>query len=122
MGAFDNVSNNYSAAKFSALGDSVAGRIVGFDEYQTTDFQTKQPKFFPSGDPVMGVHIHLEQSPGDPSSRVTIFADKLAQLKAIKAAFTAAGRSGLTEGDDLALSHTHMDGRAKGFKANYVAN
>ena len=119
MSAIANQSSGYTSITLKATGDAVAGRIVGFEDYQVKDYQTKEPKVFPSGDPVMGVRVHLETSPGDEKSRVTLYAEKANMLKAIAAAVRGAGKQDIAEGDDLAVTRTGMDGRAITFSAAY---
>lgn len=120
MSAIANQSSGYTAVNLKAVGDAVAGRIVGFEDYQVTDFQTKQPKVFEkSGDPVMATRVHLETEPGNENSRVTLWAEKQNMLKAIAVAFRAAGKSDIAEGDDLAVTFTGYDGRAHAFSAAY---
>lgn len=121
MSALSQVSSGYSAVKFNVVGDAVAGRIIGFDDYAVLDFTTKEPKLFPSGDPILGVKIHLETIPGNESSRVSLWCEKANQLKAVATAVRAAGRDDLTIGDDLAMTFTGMDGKAKTFSADYAA-
>lgn len=109
------------AVNLKNLGDSVAGRIVSFEDYQVKDFNSGELKFFEkSGDPIMGVRIVLEVVPGDTSSQVTLFAEKPRMLKAIANAVRAQGATDLEEGADLAVTHTRMDGRAKDFEAAYA--
>lgn len=110
-----------SAVSFKNVGDSVAGRIVSFADYQVKDFNTGDPKVFEkSGDPVMGCAIVLEKTPGDAASQVTLYAEKPRMLKAISAAVRAQGASDIEAGADLAVTWTGMDGRAKAFSAAYA--
>lgn len=44
----------------AALGASVAGTIVEMVRMQQTDMATKQPKFYPSGEPMMQVAVTLQ--------------------------------------------------------------
>jgi hypothetical protein len=122
MSAFGTVSTaeKYPAVTFRAVGDSVAGRIVGHEDYQETDFDSKQPRFYPnSGDPVMGVRIYLETRPGDESSRVTLWCQGKLLMKAVATAFRGAGKNDIDDGDDLAVTFTGYDGRAKTYSAAY---
>lgn len=122
MSAFGNVStgDKYPAVTFKSVGDSVAGRIVGHEDYQETVFGSKELKFYPnSGDPVMGVRIFLETKPGDEESRVTLWCQGKLLMKAVATAFRAAGVQDIREGDDLAVTFTGYDGRAKTYSAAY---
>lgn len=119
MSAISQVSSGYTAVNLKNVGDAVAGRIVGFEDYQVNDFSTKQPKFFPSGDPIMGTRVHLETTPGDEETRVTLWAEKANMIKAIAAAVRQAGKADIEEGADLAVTWTGFNGKAKTFSAAY---
>lgn len=119
MSAIAQQSSGYTAVNLGATGDAVAGRIIGFEDYQVLEYGTKKPKVFPSGDPVMGTRIHLETSPGDESSRVTLWAEKVNMLKAIAVAVRGCGKSDIAEGDDLAVTRTGMDGKSITFSSAY---
>lgn len=119
MSAISQQSSGYTAVNLKATGDAVAGRIVGFEDYQVKVFGTNDLKFFPSGDPVMGVRIHLETNPGDESSRVTLWAEKANMLKAIAKGVREAGASDIEIGGDLAVTRTGMDGRAITYSSAY---
>jgi hypothetical protein len=118
--------DKHPSVSFKAIGDSVGGRIVDFEEYQEQDFYSKEPKFFdnpgPDGkpQPIMGIRITLEQNPGDTSSRVTLWAKGGKMLKAIAMVVKAAGATDLEVGADLAVTFTGYDGRAKTFQAAYA--
>lgn len=120
MSAISQQSSGYTSVNLKAQGDAVAGRIVGFEDYQVRDFATKEPKFFPSGDPIMGTKIHLETDPGNENSRVTLYAEKANMLKAIAAAMREHGLSDIRVGDDLAVTRTGMDGRAITYSSAYA--
>lgn len=120
MSAISAQNTGYPSANLRNAGDSVAGRIVGFEDYQVKDWSTKEPKFFPSGDPIMGTRIHLETNPGDETSRVTLYAEKVNMLKAIAVAVRKAGKDDIAEGDDLAVTRTGLDGRSITYSADYA--
>lgn len=128
MSALTNTSTGYPAVKFPSLGSGVAGRIIGHEDYQETEYADDPAKgvkkgdlkTYPnSGDPVMGVKIHLETIPGDPSSRVTLYCQGKRLMKAVAGAIRGSGATDLQEGADLAVVHDTMDGRAKGYSAQY---
>ena len=122
MSALTNTSTaeKYPAVTFKNVGDSVAGRIIGTEDYQETVFGSKDLKFYPqSGDPVMGVRVYLETVPGDESSRVTLWCQGKLLMKAVATAFRAAGAQDLEIGADLAVTFTGYDGRAKTYSAAY---
>lgn len=115
------IGNSGASASFTAVGDAVAGRIVQFEDYQELDFYTKEPKTYEkSGDPVMGVRITLEQTPGDAESRITLWAHGALQLKAIRTAVKGTGARDLELGADLAVTYTGLQGRAKVYQAAYA--
>jgi hypothetical protein len=122
------MSANAPAVSLKAVGDSVAGRIAEFDNYQVTHFADDPKngvkkgdlKFFPSGDPIMGVKVVLETSPGDAGSRVTLWAEKPNMLRAIAAAVRAQGATDLELGADLAVTFSGFEGRAHSFQAAYA--
>jgi hypothetical protein len=51
-------------AKFNGIGSKVAGTVLGAVDVQERDYQTKQPKTFPDGNPILQVRVTLEVSPG----------------------------------------------------------
>lgn len=115
------------AVKFQSIGDAVAGRIVDIEDYQETVFGTVtaqnpqgEPKFYPSGDPVMGVRVTLETDPGNEGSRVTLWGQGKRLLQAISRAVKDSGASDLEIGGDLAVTFTGYDGRAKLYQAAYA--
>lgn len=110
--------------KFSNLGDAVAGKVISAEDYQETHYDGPdkgKPKFYPkSGDPVMAVKVVLETRPGDESSRVTLYAQGQKMIQAIAGAFRAEGRQDITVGDELAVTFSGYDGRAKTYAAAYA--
>lgn len=127
MSAFGNIGSGYDGVKFNTVGDAIAGRIVSFEDFQVTEFaddpkrgvKKGDPKVFPSGDPILGVKVNLETEPGNEGSRVTLWVEKPAMLKAIATAFRQAGKTDVAVGDDLAVTFTGYNGRAKAFSAAY---
>lgn len=113
--------DSFPAASLKQVGDTVAGRIVSFTDYQCTDFKTKAPRFYPSGDPILGVRVVIETNPGVESSRVTLFVQGKYYMRAIAKAVKAAGASDLAEGADLSVSVTGFDGQARLYDAEYAA-
>jgi hypothetical protein len=110
----------YTTVALKNLGDSVAGRIIAFEDYQPNDFNTKQPKVFKDGTPWPGVRVHLEQTPGNEESRVTLYVEKINMLNAIGRAVAEAGGADLEVGGDLAVTFSGRDGQAHTFTAQYV--
>jgi hypothetical protein len=121
MSAIANrTAERYTTVSLKNLGDSVAGRIVAFEDYQPTDFNTKELKTFKDGSPWPGVRIHLEQEPGNEATRVTLYAEKINMLNAIGTAVAAAGASDIEVGGDLAVTFSGRDGQAHTFSAQYA--
>lgn len=110
----------HPTVKFAQMGNSVAGRIIEFEEYQEKEFGSNELRFFPSGDPIMGVKVILETNPGDASSRVQLFAQGKRMLQAIAKAVKGAEAADLEIGADLAVQFTGYDGRAKVYEAKYM--
>lgn len=124
MSAFANAGTGYPSVKFSTIGDAVAGKVISMEDYQETHYDGPdkgKPKFYSkSQDPVMAVKVVLETRPGDESSRVTLFAQGAKMIAAIANAFRAQGRQDITVGDELAVTFTGYDGRAKTYAAAYA--
>jgi hypothetical protein len=100
---------------------TVAGRVVAFQDYQEQNFYTNEPKVYEkSGDPVMGVCITLEQTPGDAESRVMLWAHGKLMLSAIAQAVKATGARDLEHGANLSVTCTGHQGRAKTYQALYM--
>jgi hypothetical protein len=109
----------YPAVKLKEPNDGFVGRIVDLGTYQAKDYQTGEPKTYPSGDPVTGIRVTLETTPGDEGSRVMLWAEKWNMLQAISYAVKAAGARDLEVGGDLAVVFTGLRGRAHVFSAEY---
>lgn len=75
------------AARFEAIGDTVKGRVVSAVKRQQTDFATREPKFWPDGNPKWQIGITVATDDGD---EVCIWA-KGQMLKAIRDAVAATG-------------------------------
>lgn len=55
-------------AKFPNLGDTHQGTIIDYALQPVTDMQTKEPKFFKSGDPMMQIVATLQTKERDPEN------------------------------------------------------
>lgn len=101
------------AASFQAFGDKYVGRITAIKQQQQTDPKNGQPKFFPSGDPMMLWIITIQPSDGDP---VALWAKAgrfeaakgtgQSMLAAIGTAVRDAGAQSLEVGAQLAVAFT----------------
>lgn len=127
------IGNSTPTASFKTPNDAVAGRIVGFEDYQEKEFNDNpatgakkgDPKFYPNPgpdgkpQPVMGCRITLETTPGNEDSRVAIWAHGKRMLGAIRAAVQATGARDLEIGADLYVQFTGYAGAAKTYNAGY---
>jgi hypothetical protein len=129
-----------ATASFKAVGDSIAGRIVSFEDYQETEYSDDprklgptgvtgvkkgDPKFYPvkgkeDPRPVMAVRIVLDTTPGDEPTLVTLYAQGAKLQTAISAAFVEQKLGDIRVGDDLAVTFTGYEGKAKTYKAAYA--
>lgn len=104
MSGFDEVNDfldqqgSAPAAKFAEVGDTVKGEVVGAKKVQQMVFGTKDPAFYPNGDPMWQVAITLRQEDGE---EVTVWA-KNQQLSAIRTAVEESGGK-LEAGGTLAV-------------------
>jgi hypothetical protein len=118
------------AAKFDTPNDRWAGRIVSPPQAkQERDYDPKNPgggdlKFFPSGDPIMGVTVDIQTTVRDPSVNDDdgirkIYIEGRYIKEAVREAVRAAGASGLEVGGELDITFTHredpMDKRSRKF-------
>ena len=70
------------------------------------------PKFFPSGDPIMGVLVQLqtdERVDGDDDGRRTLYVEGRYLKEAVRDAVRAAGAQGLEVGGRLKVTFTHRE-------------
>jgi len=82
------------------------------------------PKFFPSGDPIMGVHVEVQTNERDASNaeddgKRTFYIEGRYIKEAVRNAVKATGARGLEVGGQLAVEFTHredpMDKRSRKF-------
>ena len=85
---------NYPAVTFTAVGDSVVGRIIQAEDYQPEDSTT------------LGVRLTLETRPNDDTSRVVLWAEGKNLMRSIAKAFRAQGAEDVRIGDLLAVTMT----------------
>lgn len=120
---------SYPAVKFpkDTPGKKIRGRIISISEGQATDYNTKQPKTWRDGNPILQVRVGLEMVPGDESSRQTLYAEQGSRLfRAIQTALADADVPDLAIGDELEVLHTGSEtakngAQAKTFTAAYFA-
>lgn len=86
--------SGYPTLKFPSVGSKVSGTIESFADTQARDFQTKQPKFWPDGNPVMQVRLDLGQPDG---SKGSLYIQPGGMMKAVKQALKDAGAEDVEE-------------------------
>lgn len=106
--------------KFPEPGTHKRGTITGPPEarqereYDPNNPGGGNPKFFPSGDPIMGVIVEVQTDERDPSKegddgRRTFYIEGKRLKDAVKAGVRAAGARGLEVGGALDVKLTHYD-------------
>lgn len=83
-------------------------------EYDPNNAGGGAPKFFPSGDPIMGIYVEVQTDERDPSrdgddGRRTFYIEGKRLKEAVKAAVRAAGCAGLEVGAVLDVTLTRYD-------------
>ena len=76
----------------------MAGRIVAFNDYQLKEGD--EPRFYPSGNPVMGVRIALKLGTGE---QTVLYAEDPKVLHAIAKALRRTGARDIRRGGFLAV-------------------
>lgn len=123
------------SAQFDAIGDRVGGRIVGKPTaYQVREFSPTPGtqgalKFFPSGDPIMGLYVDVQtpmRGDAEDDGVRRLWLEKQRQIKAVRDAVRAAGADGVEVGGHLYLTYTGTEpGKgtepAKTWAAEYAA-
>lgn len=102
-------------ASFDTVGDRVGGRIVGKPtSYQVREYSptpgTQGPlKFFPSGDPIMGLYVDVQtdrREDADDDGVRRLWLEKPRQIRAVRDAVRAANADGVEVGATLHLTYT----------------
>lgn len=112
------------AVKFDRVGDSATLVVTGpGQKYRVIDYTTKQPKNFPSGDPIFAVKYPV--APEGADKQHTLFVEKKELRVAIANAVRAAGATGLKPGDTLWIQRgkdgTPKNDRTHTFAAKFKA-
>lgn len=122
--------SNAAGWKFADPGATHTGTIaeapkaVQEREYDKDNPGGGAPKFFPSGDPIMGVHVVLQTDERDASiedddGRRTFYCEGRYIKEAVRNAVRNAGANGLEVGGRLTVTFTHredpMDKRSRKF-------
>lgn len=102
-------------ASFDAIGDRVGGRIVARPtSYQVREYSPVPGvqgalKFFPSGDPIMGLYVDVQtalREDGEDDGTRRLWLEKQRQIKAVREAVRAASADGVEVGGTLYLTWT----------------
>lgn len=89
------------AAQFKDIGAMVTGKVLRVVARQATDFESKEPKWWPDGAPMMEPVITLQTADGP----VTLYAGSSGMREALREACRQA-RAGLRPGGTLAIRYT----------------
>lgn len=111
------------------VGQSYTIEVIGVSERQARDFETKEPKTFKDGNPIMeqvieGLDYNAES---EDEARAILLIDKAAQRQAIGRAIIEADASDLEAGGVLELTWTgygvgkNAANPPKAFEAKYTA-
>lgn len=101
--------NTGKFVKFKQQGDTFTGIISApVVMKQATEYGTKAPKFFPSGDPILEEWINLDDvtAPTKEEAASTLVVGYQAMRKAIGEAIIAAGATDLQVGGTLQVTRT----------------
>lgn len=122
--------SNAPAWKFDEPGTTRSGTIASPPqarqerEYDRDNPGGGAPKFFPSGDPIMGIVVEVDTTERDPSNpedtgRRTFYVEGRYIKDAVRGAVRAAGANGLEVGGQITVTFTHredpMDKRSRKF-------
>lgn len=103
------------SASFDGIGDRIGGRIVSkptsyqVREYSATPGTQGALKFFPSGDPIMGLYVDVQttlRADSEDDGVRRLYLEKQRQIKAVREAVRAIGADGVEIGGTLYLTWT----------------
>lgn len=108
------------AWKFDEPGTTYAGTVAETPKaVQERDYDPNNPgggapKFFPSGDPIMGLHVVMNTNERDPSvenddGKRTFYIEGRYIKEAVRDAIRAVGGNGLEVGGGLSVTFTHRE-------------
>jgi hypothetical protein len=103
------------AAQFKDIGATVIGKVTRAVVRQATDFDTKQPKYWPDGAPILEPVIGLENADGP----LTLYAGSSGMREALREACRDAG-VGLRPGGTLLVRYIADEPSKKGGSARKV--
>ena len=116
-------SAQYPSFKFASPGDTFKGVVTQEPlDRQALDFTTKQPKFWPDGQPVIQTRIVARMPDGE--ERAIYASGRMA--RAVSRAIGAAGATDLEPGGTITVQFTHTEPSkgggqpAKQYEAAYV--
>lgn len=122
------------AAKFDGAGVTITGRIIAPPRaYQEREYDPQKPgggapRFFPSGDPIMGLTVDVQTTertyPDDDGAR-RIYVQGRRLKEAVRNAVQQSGARGLEVGGELTVTFTHWEDpqdkrSAKHYEARYT--
>lgn len=110
------------AARFGEIGSKVSGIIEDFQDVPVTDFQTKQARTWPDGNPMIQTRISLRQDDG---TLVSLYVKPGRMRTAIREALKAAGEDDIEQEARLTVTFTgYEQGKgaqpAKTYSAEYA--
>lgn len=120
LDSLDSLMNGGGAKAFfnadSQPGATVTGEVVSIEVTQVTDFQSKQPAFWPSGQPKQQIHIVLQTSlppedEDDDGRRSLWIKGWGVQVKALRDACHKAGVKSPSKGDIMTARFTGLGQR-----------
>ena len=119
-------------ASFTKVGDSVTGTVVKVEAKQALDFDTREPKTWRDGSPLMEVHIILatddrDSEIEDDNGERRLVVNKATLKAAVRDAIRKAGSQRIEVGGVLAVTFTSQDkptkrgqSGVKNFSATYT--
>lgn len=102
-----------------AVGTTHAGEIVGIREQQARDFNTKIPKTFKDGNPIMEAVLTVREADGNEGD---LYVSSKILREAVTTARRAAGASVISVGDSISVTCTGIDAsnnNAKQYTVSY---
>lgn len=124
------------AWKFDEPGTTHSGTVISLKAKQEREYDKQNPgggalKFFPSGDPIMGVLVDVRTDERDPAidsddGKRTFYIEGRYLKEAVREGVLAAGAKGLEPGGRITVTFTHredpMDKRSRKFwQVQYVS-
>jgi hypothetical protein len=109
MTALAGGGNGLNTLKFNSIGDTISGTIIEATDIQERDYQTREPKFFPDGSPIMQVRVVLELPDG---TKGNLYISGKEMMKAVREAIRTSGASDIEQMGHLSVTRTGGKGQA----------